>query len=198
MTGRKSLLYGVHQFIWHPITVWLAWYHLYGRPTFKESICIIIHDWGYWFTSNMDGPEGERHPEFGARIADKLLGKEYYNLVLLHSRHYARLIGQEPSKLCWADKLSVLYDPKPFYLFRARLSGEINEYRMIAEKWIPITATNGIWFDHLRKILITLAREKKADAVPYSRETAPVTYILNRRRIIDLSYRKERSQQRNR
>ena len=199
MIGRKSLLYGVHQFVWHPITVWLAWYHLYGRPTFKETICIIIHDWGYWFTPNMDGPEGEKHPVYGARIAGELFGEEYYNLVLLHSRHYARLVGKDPSKLCWADKLSILYDPKWFYLIRAVASGEIREYRINASQYIPLTASHSMWFDWLKPKFIKLAAERKGDAVPYSNLiTFPSHHFFNRRRIMDLSYRKKRSQQRNR
>lgn len=97
--GMKSLLLGVHQFAWNPITVWIAWYKLYGCPNFKETICIIIHDWGYWFCCDMDGIEGERHPEFGARLTGKLFGDEYYQIVLFHSRHYSKLVGKEPSKL---------------------------------------------------------------------------------------------------
>ena len=46
-------------------------------------------------------------------------------LVLLHSRRYAKVHGLEPSKLCWADKLSIMYDPEWFYLLRARASGEL-------------------------------------------------------------------------
>jgi hypothetical protein len=56
--GQRSLLYGVHQFLWHPITVLIAWWVLFGRPTWRELVCIIIHDWGYWNCPNMDGPEG--------------------------------------------------------------------------------------------------------------------------------------------
>lgn len=166
-TGMKSLLFGVHQFIWHPITVWLAWLRLYGRPTWRESVCIIIHDWGYWFTPNMDGPEGERHPEFGAHIAGKLFGRAYYELVLLHSRHYAKIVGKEPSKLCWADKLSILYDPKWFYLIRAISSGEIKEYRQNAKGWIPLERSHSFWFDWIKLKFIKLAEERKADGVPY-------------------------------
>ena len=80
--GTKSLLFGVHQFIWHPVTVLIAWVSLYGRPTWRELICIIVHDWGYWGAPNMDGEEGERHPEVGAEIALRLFGLEYYELVL--------------------------------------------------------------------------------------------------------------------
>ncbi len=133
---------------------------------------------------------------FGARIAGELFGEEYYNLVLLHSRHYARLVGKEPSKLCWADKLSLIYDPKQFYLFRARLSGELREYRKNADQWVPVSAIDAEWFDWLKGILVKLAQEKKGDAVPYSRHIIGAEIVFNRRRIIDLSYRKERSQQR--
>lgn len=171
MTGRKSLLFGVHQFIWHPITVWLAWRNLYGRPSWRECICIIIHDWGYWFCPNMDDAQGQKHPEFGARIAGRLFGKEYYNLVLFHSRHYASIAGKEPSKLCWADKLSILYDPKHFYLLRARLSGEIKEYRFNAKQWVPLTASDSEWFDWIKEKFILLAEKKKSDVVPYMQST---------------------------
>ena len=126
-TGTKSILFGIHQFLWHPVTVWVAWVWLYRKlPTFKESICIIIHDWGYWGKTNMDDEEGERHPELGAKIAGWLFDypmvftlpaalwirtTDYHDLCLLHSRHYARNAGREPSKLCWADKLSIIFEP---------------------------------------------------------------------------------------
>ena len=140
-TGTKSLLFGVHQFIWHPVTVFLAWHELYGFPNWKELVCIIIHDWGYWGSPNMDGAEGERHPEFAANLALKYLDhptvendldSHYYALCLFHSRHYAkRNFNATPSKLCWADKLSIKYDPWWFYLPRAWLSGELKEYRAL-------------------------------------------------------------------
>lgn len=167
--GTKSLLFGVHQIIWHPITVLVAWIKLYGRPTWKELICIIIHDWGYWGSPNMDGEEGERHPEFAAKIAGKLFGDEYYDLCLLHSRHYARNAKREPSKLCWADKLSILYDPWWLYLPRSIMSGELKEYRRIAAVtgFIPPVASNREWFMWIRDRLSTLGKEKRGDVVPY-------------------------------
>ena len=198
MIGRKSLLYGVHQFAWHPITVWLAWRNLYGYPSWRECICIIIHDWGYWFTPNMDGEEGRKHPEVGAWIAGRLFGKEYYDLVLLHSRHYARLVGKEPSELCWADKLSILYDPKYFYLLRAIASGEIHEYRRNAIRQIPLHVKHSIWFDWIRGKFIRLAVEMDMNEFPAIRHAPVAKIVFNRRRIMDLSYRKKRSQQRNR
>lgn len=168
--GRKSLLFGVHQFLWHPITVLVAWWYLYGRPSWKELICIIIHDWGYWFSPNMDGDEGECHPEFGAKIAGKLFGKKYRDLVLYHSRHYARNAGVEPSKLCWADKLSIKYEPWWFYLPRAWASGELKEYRQVAATggFIPLSASNKEWYFWVQDRLLKLGIEKKGNAVPYS------------------------------
>lgn len=127
--GTRSLLFGVHQFLLHPVLVLAAWVRLYGLPSLAELVCILIHDWGYWGCPNMDGAEGERHPEWAAAVARKLLGRHYAELCLYHSRHYARLAGREPSKLCWADKLSMLMEPWWTYLARAWLSGELREYR---------------------------------------------------------------------
>lgn len=161
--GSKSLLFGVHQFIWHPATVLIAWIRLYGRPNWKEVICIIVHDWGYWGSPNMDGEEGECHPEIGARIAGALFGREYYDLCLLHSRHYARKVNREPSRLCWADKMSIIHDPWWFYLLRACLSGEIKEYRHIAAEsgFVPLSSSNREWFKCMREHFRTLGESKR-------------------------------------
>ncbi len=169
-TGTKSLLFGVHQFMWHPFTVWLAWIWLYRRPpSFKETVCIIIHDWGYWGCADMDDEEGERHPLRGALIAERLFGWDYYRLCFLHSRHYARSYQQEPSLLCWADKLSILFEPWWLYLPRALASGELHGYRDLAANagFIPLSATHREWHQWIRDRLSTLGREKRGDAVPY-------------------------------
>lgn len=161
--GTKSLLFGVHQFVWHPITVFIAWCKLYGRPSWKEIVCMIIHDWGYWGKPNMDGIEGEKHPEVGANIAYRLFGSEYFSLCLLHSRHYARNVKREPSRLCWADKLSHLYEPTWFYLFRARLSGELKEYRKVAADagFIPLSTSDKEWFTWVKARLVKLGQEQR-------------------------------------
>ena len=151
--GTKSLLFGVHQFIWHPVTVYLAWLWLYGKlPNIKETICIVIHDWGYWGSPNMDGAEGERHPEWAALFATRYLGEAYGELCLFHSRHYAAKSDESPSRLCWADKLSMLFDPMWFYLLRARLSGEIKEYRKRTEEagYLPMSMSDKVWYLWLR------------------------------------------------
>ena len=103
-TGTKSILFGVHQFFWHPFTVLIAWVYLYRSfPTWKELVCIVIHDWGYWFCDNMDDLKGETHPVWAAEKAMKWFGPQYYCLCLFHSRHYAKRYGMRPTKLCWAD-----------------------------------------------------------------------------------------------
>ena len=168
--GTKSLLFGVHQFVWHPITVTLAWHDLYGRwPSWKNLICIIVHDWGYWGKPNMDGPEGEDHPLLGAHIADTLFGWEYYILCLFHSRHYARKYDEYPSLLCWADKFSIKYEPWWLYLPRAWLSGELFEYRKVASDagFFPLWLSHRDWFVWIKDRLTTLGTDMRGDAVPY-------------------------------
>lgn len=151
--GTKSILFGVHQFLIHPIVVTLAWRKLYKRwPDWIEAICILVHDWGYWGKSDMDGVEGKNHPEFGALLAVRIavglhyffkrdpavafLGSAVYDLTVGHSSHYATSIGKEPSALCWADKYSINYEWEWFYLLRAKLSGELAEYIQNAPLWI--------------------------------------------------------------
>jgi hypothetical protein len=74
--GTKSLLFGVHQFILHPIFVALAYWHLYGFPWDPRLwLAILVHDWGYWGKPNMDGPEGEKHVELGAAIMGRLFDR---------------------------------------------------------------------------------------------------------------------------
>lgn len=152
-TGTKSILFGVHQLILHPITVWLAWRHLYGIPGWRETVCIIIHDWGYWGKRNMDDADGETHPALGAVIALGLFGPDYYELCLYHSRHYAKRFGETPSRLCWADKLSITYERWYTYLPRAIASGEIREYRINCDRTglLPMSASNREWFAVISK-----------------------------------------------
>lgn len=169
-TGTKSLLFGVHQVVWHPITVAAAWIWLYRRlPTWKEMLCIIVHDWGYWGKANMDDDAGETHPEIGAKLMGKLLGPEYHDLVLLHSRHYAKTLGRDPSKLCWADKMSIAFEPWWLYLPRAWLSGELFEYRQVAaySGFLPLEKSHREWHDWCRARLMKLGREKRGDVVGY-------------------------------
>jgi hypothetical protein len=154
-TGTLSLLVGVHQVVVHPITVAVAWRRLNGAwPTWREAICIVVHDWGYLGCRSMDNEEdGGRHPELGAAIAHVLFGRIYRDLVLYHSRHYAIRDGREPSELCWPDKASLLYERWWTYLPRARLSGELAQYRENAAGAgaVPASASDREWFHWMQE-----------------------------------------------
>lgn len=131
--GTKSLLFGAHQFIIHPLFVFAAWWKLYGFPYDPRLwIAFIVHDWGYWGSPNMDGPEGERHTELGSKILG-LFGGEWRWFCLYHSRFVAVRDGRSFSSLCVADKLSIVLEPAWLYLPRARWSGEIQEYMALAK-----------------------------------------------------------------
>jgi hypothetical protein len=177
--GTKSLLFGVHQFLWHPLTVWLAFRRLYGRvPNRWETLAIVVHDWGYWGKSNMDGPEGEEHPQLGADIVKWVAIRcrsvherpitfaiRWYWFTKYHSRFCAAANSAKPSDLCWADKLSVWYEPKWFYLLRARLSGELKEYRLNAKHRVPLCAPDIYWFNWYRcKVIDQIHNKRPATA----------------------------------
>lgn len=165
--GTRSLLFGVHQFLWHPITVWLAWVQLYGFPSWRECACILIHDWGYAGCIDMDGPEGRLHPYDGAELAGRWFGPRYHALVMLHSREIARRMGVQPSRLCWADKLSMRFDPWWFYLPRAWITGELDEYLANARASGFIQPWEGarVWHYRLVTKLSELSREKTRNYV---------------------------------
>ena len=81
--GTKTILFGVHQFAIHPWFVAWAWWRLYSFPWDPRLwVAFFVHDLGYWGKPNMDGLEGERHPEFGARVMSifdrrKIISYEY-------------------------------------------------------------------------------------------------------------------------
>jgi hypothetical protein len=163
--GTRSVLYGAHCFFLHPWFVAWAWTRLYGFPWDPRLwVAFFIHDLGYWGSPNMDGPEGERHPEWAARWMTRLFdwrpgyGVRYAGgdsfewrvcfqdwdsdqdfllgpwgqLVLLHSRFYAKANKAQPSRLCMADKLAVALEPWWLYLPRVIATGEIREYMALA------------------------------------------------------------------
>jgi hypothetical protein len=128
--GTKSLLFGVHQVFLHPLFVAWAWWKLYGFPRDPRLwVAFIVHDWGYWGKPNMDGPEGEQHVRLGAKIMYKLFGWDWMVFCLYHSRFFAKMAGVPFSRLCVADKYSIVLTPWWLYLLLAHLSGEIYEYR---------------------------------------------------------------------
>ncbi len=106
----------------------MAWIKLYKVvPSWKEALCILIHDWGYYKCERMEDEDGQWHPLWAAcRVLP--WGAEYFKLVVLHSRFLARRLGQEPSRLCLADKLGTALMPTWMWVGLGRLSGEVYEY----------------------------------------------------------------------
>ncbi len=130
--GTKTLLFGVHQVILHPILVTVAWMILYRSvPTWREMICILIHDWGYWGRPNLKDADGDRHPEWGAEIAGKLLGSEWCDFILGHSSFYQIRYGVNQSKLFAPDKYWHCVIPLWFYKALSVPTGEFKHYRSL-------------------------------------------------------------------
>lgn len=160
--GTKSVLFGAHCFFLHPWFVAAAWWKLYGFPWDPRLwVAFFVHDIGYLGKPNMDGPEGERHVEVGARIMgwlfdwpryrtiqntacreywlggnteDWVPNQTWHDFSLYHSRYYAKRNGKPVSRLCFADKLSFCLTPRWLYLPMVTASGEIHEYLKNAQK----------------------------------------------------------------
>lgn len=136
--GTKSVLFGAHQFLLHPLFVAAAWWQLYGFPWDPRLwVAFFVHDLGYLGKPNMDGPEGETHPRLGALIMGVLFDRRparwrWHDFTLYHSRFMARRDGANTSRLCVADKLSTALVPCWLYLALTNLTGEIGEYMDLA------------------------------------------------------------------
>lgn len=140
--GTKSLLFGCHQFLIHPAFVFLAWVRLWGWPSWRMAVAIIIHDWGYWGCEKMDDERGERHPLWAEDVCCRIgrLRRRWWNsswskkwfLVgeecVFHSRFLAKKYCRKPSRLCWADKLGTAMYPVWLWVLLAKLTGEVREY----------------------------------------------------------------------
>lgn len=147
--GTKSLIFGAHALLVHPFYVAKAWTKLFGFPYDPRLwFAFFLHDIGYLGKPNIDGPEGETHPELGALIMHVLFDwkrkkslictptgviethcqPEWANFCLGHSGTYAKLSGNPPSQLYVADKLAFCVEPKWFYKLRVYATGEIHEY----------------------------------------------------------------------
>lgn len=171
--GTKSILFGVHQFLFHPLAVCLAWRKLYRKwPRWQEAIAIFCHDLGYWGCPDIDGKAGKRHPYKGAQLTaclcNFLVGRGWqygstraewgyliYEFTLYHSRSLAKAHGASVSPLMAADKYCIMYEPRWFYLLRARLSGELQEFKQHAvdSGHLQPGVTDRQWFDFYRAIV---------------------------------------------
>ncbi|MDO9634243.1 MAG: hypothetical protein Q7J05_04260 [Paludibacter sp.] len=151
--GTKSVLFGAHCFLLHPLFVAIAWIKLFGWPWDPRVwIAFFVHDLGYIGKPNMDGYEGETHVELGAKIMG-IFGKEWSDFSKYHSRHYAKRDNAKPSKLCFADKLAIYITPWWLYLPLVNLTGEIKEYMTHAQqretkRWKPVYGQRE-WFRQL-------------------------------------------------
>jgi hypothetical protein len=184
--GTKSILFGVHCVFIHPFFVALAWWKLYGFPWNPILwAAFFLHDIGYWGKPNLDGPEGETHPETGARIMQKCFGTKWGEFTLLHSRHYAKILQKPYSRLCPADKLATAITPDWLYLILANLTGEIHEF-MQEEPGIILNrqqagskAVQKAWLRDLKKLFRSWAfeyREPKEDT--WTRKDRSITKAL--------------------
>lgn len=83
--GTKSVLFGVHCFLLHPWFVFAAWWKLYGFPWDPRLwFAFFLHDLGYWGKPNMDGPEGEKHVEWAAKMMHKWFDRPDRNCQACH------------------------------------------------------------------------------------------------------------------
>ena len=153
--GTKSLLFGVHQFILHPLLVTIAWIKLYKSfPNWRELICIFIHDWGYWGVDDVKGEKGDKHPEYGAQIAYWMFGPEWYYFILGHSSFYMARSGVERSKLFGPDKYWHCMVPLWFYKMLSVPTGEFKYYRNMthARQVVDTKGSDALWWKTLQKV----------------------------------------------
>lgn len=153
--GTKSVLYGYHCVALHWFFCLLGWISLYGfrrvwigeqtiacyhRPVYASLrnprvwIAFLIHDLGYWGSPNMDGAEGETHPEWAARKMRAWFGEPWGTFCLYHSRFYAKRDGAPVSALCYADKLAFTYYPEWLLVRLVSWTGEVREYMKDAKR----------------------------------------------------------------
>ena len=157
--GTKSILFGVHCFLIHPWFVAAAWWRLYGFPFDPRLwLAFFVHDLGYWGKPNMDGNEGEAHPETGAKIMGFLFGKKWHDFTLYHSRFYSKKNNAQYSRLCVADKLALVFTPNWLYLPMANLTGEIDEYMKDAglnsNGEIPVQDSQTVWLNKVKRYVL--------------------------------------------
>lgn len=188
--GTRSVLYGAHCVLFHWIFVALGWWKLYGFDRvciglivihteegvhyrrriyaslfhYRLWMAFLIHDLGYWGKPNMDGPEGETHPEWACRKMNQWYGEPWGHFVLTHSRFYAKKLKLPVSPLCYADKLAITLMPAWAYLPMVRASGELTEYmaKAAAHSNGEITAPDArTWYRNMQAYVVRWVEEHK-------------------------------------
>ena len=170
--GTKSVLFGVHQFLIHPVIVFYAWLIIHrSLPTLAELMAIITHDLGYWGLSNMDGLEGSKHPGIAAEFWRRrfgAFGDEVADLIVGHSRFHAKANDLPLSRLFRPDKVATALYPIWLYLLLANLSGEIKEYMRLrgSEKYPdhqPRAQTQIQWFLEIQGNMVLMGIQGEAN-----------------------------------
>jgi len=171
--GTKSILFGAHCFFIHPFIIALAWWKLYGFPfDLRLWIAFFVHDLGYCHKPNMDGPEGELHPYWGAFLMGFLFGKDWFEFTLYHSRFLAKKNDANYSRLCVADKLAIVLTPAWLYLIMTNWTKEIDEYMKMSIMKEDISPENfafmkirtesqKIWYKDVKEYCLKWVNEHK-------------------------------------
>jgi hypothetical protein len=132
--GTKSILFGAHSFLIHPLALFEAWRRLYGFPWDPRLwVAFVVHDLGYFARASMEGAGSEVHVKLGGKIMETLFGRRWGDLCRRHSREWCVRYGQPYSCLCVADKLAFVITPAWLYLPMARVTGELAEYMAVAD-----------------------------------------------------------------
>lgn len=130
-----------------------AWYRKYSKLVFDYQKSI-----GWQFSDIL---EFDNHVDILLRKR-----KTYWrDFSLYHSRYYAKKFGAQPSKLCFADKLSFTVTPRWLYLPMVNMTGEIHEYLRNAKKaetehWKPVEGQK-IWHNQLCEYMTKWVEEHK-------------------------------------
>lgn len=161
--GQRTVAYGYHTWWLHPWMVALGWWRTFGFPWDPRLwVAFFVHDLGYRGLPNLDGPEGEQHPEWGARVMERWFDRDWrfrlrprrigrlcdmiwgdikdkpynagtwYAFVRYHSRFLAKADGKRYSALCVADKLAIVLYPRWLFLWLVSATGEVEEYMKTA------------------------------------------------------------------
>lgn len=149
--GVVNLHHRIYASIWDP-RLWVAF---------------LIHDLGYVGKPNMDGEEGETHPEWAAKKMTQWFGTPWGDLCRYHSRFYAKLHNRPVSALCYADKLAICMEPWWYYLPRVIATGEIQEYMRMAQRkeaskgYTPALQSRKAWYLGIQEYMTRWIEEHK-------------------------------------
>lgn len=178
--GTRSVIYGYHCQLIHPIVVLVAWVKLYGWPNCQTLVAIFVHDLGYWGRPKMDDENGELHPILGALIMNALFDHKticptcrrgarvdcwgyWGRFALFHSRAFAKKHGEHHSKLCVADKYAIAICPIWLQLGLMNATGEIKEYMLGQHGRTVGDGNQREWVQRMHKVVTSFVEENRAE-----------------------------------